>query len=283
MTSFVILHYKNIQDTLDCIKSIKEQKEDYSIIVVDNHTLTKEEKKILKEETEDIICNQENVGFAKGNNIGCSYAIKKYKPDFLVVLNNDIILTQNDFIKKIEKTYQKINFDFMGPKILTNGGDSVNPFPAYKTLDEVKNAIKYHERLIKIYHSKILTLLLNVYLTTKHFFKKPVHLENGKNSQEGIAVHGCCIIFSKKYYEKYSDIFYNETFLYHEEEFLEYRRQKNNLISYYEKSLEVFHKEGASLNLSFQNQNRKKMIFRNQEIVRSLNLLKTIMLEEKEV
>ena len=159
----------------------------------------------------------------------------------------------------------------------------MNPFPAYKTLEEVQKAMKYHKKLIKIYQSKLLTILLNTYLKLKYMIKKPTHLENGKKSQEGIAVHGCCIIFSKKYYEKYSDIFYNDTFLYHEEEFLEYRRQKDNLISYYDESLEVFHKEGASLNLSYENQNRKKMLFRNQEIVRSLSLLENVMLEEKEV
>ena len=83
MTSFVILHYKNIQDTLECIASIKKQQnKDYSIIVVDNGTLTKNELKQLKKETSDIICNQENLGFAKGNNLGCSYARKKYQPDF---------------------------------------------------------------------------------------------------------------------------------------------------------------------------------------------------------
>ncbi len=280
MTSFVILHYKNIQDTLECIASIQKQKGEYSIIVVDNGTLTTSEKEKLIDVVPDIICNEDNLGFAKGNNIGCTYATLHYHPDYLVVLNNDIVLQGDDFILKIEKAYNKVKFDFMGPKIITDGGESVNPFPVYRTLDEVEQAISTSKKLICIYHSVILTFLLNSYISLKRMVCKPRHLENGEKSCRDIAVHGCCIVFSKKYYERYDNIFYPGTFLYHEEEFLDYRRKKDGLISYYDSSITVFHKEGASLNLSFQNKERKKLIFRNREIVRSLGLLKKIMLED---
>jgi len=284
MVSFVILHYKNIQDTLECIQSIKRLKtKQYSIVVVDNGTLQNQEKELLLQETTDVICNEENLGFAKGNNIGCAYAIDKYHPDFLVVLNNDIVLLQPDFIERIFKCYQKTTFDMMGPKIITNGGDSVNPFPAYDHLEEVEKAISTSRKLIRIYQSRILTFFLNRYFQIKHFLKKPKHLENGEKSMEQVALHGCCLIFSKKYYEKYPSVFYSETFLYHEEEFLKYRMQKNHLISYYDATIEVFHKEGASLNLAFGKKEREKLIFRNQEIIRSLSLLKQVMKEQKDI
>ena len=116
----------------------------------------------------------------------------------------------------------------------------------------------------------------------KRKIRKPKHLLNGTTSCYDIAVHGCCIVFSKSYYQRYEDVFYPETFLYHEEEFLEFRRVKDHLISFYDATIEVFHKEGASLNQAFENQERKKLIFRNQEIVRSLSLLKQLMKEHKE-
>lgn len=281
MVSFVILHYKNMEDTLACIASIKTMclKKKYSIIVVDNATLNESEKKRLLKETPDVLCNEENLGFAKGNNVGTSYACNKYHPDFLVVLNSDIVLLQPDFISRIESCYQQTSFDFMGPKILTDGGDSVNPFPVYRTLEEVDRAINKSKKLIFIYRKAILSTLLSWYIACKHRIKPPKHLENGSESLYDIAVHGCCIIFSRKYYEKYEDVFYPETFLYHEEEFLEFRRMQDHLISYYDESIEVFHKEGASLDLAFENQERKKLIFRHQEMIRSLSLLKQFMLE----
>lgn len=283
MVAFVILHYKNMTDTIECIASIKEKcpKKSYEIVVVDNGTLQDYEKKRLLKETKHVLCNEENLGFAKGNNVGIRYAISNFHPDFLVVLNSDIVLLQNDFISRIESSYQATSFDFMGPKIFTNGGDSVNPFPVYRSLNEVNRAIKKSKQLIFIYRSRILSFLLSCYMSLKHQLKPIKPLENGDKSMYDVAVHGCCIIFSRKYYEKYDDVFYPETFLYHEEEFLEFRRVNDHLISYYDESISVFHKEGASLNMAFENQERKKLIFRNQEIIRSLSLLKKLMMDAK--
>lgn len=284
MTSFVILHYKNMQDTLECIQSIKKLKsKDYSIVVVDNGTLSKEEEKRLLRETPDVICNKENLGFAKGNNIGCSYAIHKYHPDFLIVTNNDIVLMSPDFLLDVQSCYDETSFDFMGPKIITDGGESVNPFPAYKTLESVNDAIQKTKKLISIYQSPFLSFLLASYFKMKYLVCKPKHLENGEESMYDVSLHGCFLIFSKKYYQKYSDIFYPGTFLYHEEEFLEYRRSKDHLITYYDSNISVFHKEGASLNHTFQNKEREKLVFRNQEILKSLLLLKDAMEQEKNI
>lgn len=283
--AFIILHYKNIQDTIECIDSINQSKdkEEKKIIVVDNASLTSEEKQIIKKKANDLLLLEENIGYAKGNNFGCKYAIRKYNPDFLCVINNDIIITQDNFIEEIKNCYKETNFDFMGPKIITNNGESVNPFPVYKTIEEVIKKIKYHEKLIKIYKNIFFRNMLNIYIKIKRIFKKPVHLENGKESQYDIAIHGCAIIFSKKYYKKYQDVFYNGTFLYHEEEFLNYRKEKDHLITYYDVNLELFHKEGSSLNEEFKNQSYKKLIFRNKEILKSLYLLKDVMENQKSI
>lgn len=285
MVSFIILHYKNIKDTIECIESIKKirTKERVSIIVVDNNTLNDNEKSQILKYTNDLILNEENLGFANGNNVGCKYAIKKYKPDFLCVINNDTIINQKNFIDEIYNAYRNTEFDIMGPKIITNKGDSVNPFYAYESLDEINNKIKYHNKLVKIYGNFFLTFLLNMYVRIKRIFIKPKKMENGKESKLDVALHGCALIFSKKYYEKYNDVFFKETFLYHEEEFLNYRKNKDKLITYYDSNLEIFHKEGSSLNETFKNSNREKLIFRNKEIVKSLELLKDIIIKSKKI
>ena len=283
--SFIILHYKNIKDTIECIESIQKlnQYEETSTIVVDNNSLDEDEIKEIKKYTRDIVLLDENMGYAKGNNAGCKYAVKKYEPDFLCVINNDIIITQKDFVTRIIRCYEKTKFDFMGPKIITNKGESVNPFPVYNTLHEVQKKIKYHEKLLKIYQNKILRNGLNIYINLKRLLKKPLHLENGNTSQYDVAIHGCAIIFSKKYYKKYQDVFYSKTFLYHEEEFLNYRKNKDHLITYYDADLELFHKEGASLNEKYKNQNYNKLIFRNKQILKSLYLLKEVMEKEESI
>ena len=67
--AYVILHYKNMKDTLDCIHSIQE-KTDSPIVIVDNHTLSTSDQKKLSRYTKDIILLEDNLGFAKANNIG---------------------------------------------------------------------------------------------------------------------------------------------------------------------------------------------------------------------
>ena len=99
--------------------------------------------------------------------------------------------------------------------------------------------------------------------------------------------HGCFVMTYQnrhnRIYETDKDCliqshpFYNDTFLFHEEEFLYLRSVRDNLITLYSPSIELIHKEGQSLNKEFKD-DYKKLIFRNKEIVKSLELLKKEMM-----
>ncbi len=272
MMVFVILHYNNIKETMECVDSLEKFKQ--KIVVVSNSKDYDNLKKIEKR-VDKVIINEENIGFAKANNIGCKYAIEKFKPDFLCVINNDIVIDQKDFLEKVEKLYEKYQFDVLGPKILPDDLPSVNPFPVYDTLEKIEDRIKYTKKLIKIYNNVILRNLLSCYILIKSKLKKTSKPVNGDKDELGVALHGCALIFSKKYYEKYETVFYDETFLYHEEEFLYYRCKHDNLTFLYSPEVELIHKEGRSLDNSFNN-NYKKLIFKNKEILKSLQLLEAV-------
>lgn len=280
MVSFIILHYKNLNDTIECIESINKLPQNKSIIVVDNGTLKEEEINTLKKYTSDLVLNKENLGFAKGNNSGAKYAIQKYHPDFLCVINNDTLINQNNFIDEINNLYDEYQFDILGPKILPEHSDSCNPFNVYKTLKQVRKRISYTKKLIRIYKNTFLRKCLFFYIRVKNVFRKKIPSTNGTRLELNVGLHGCALIFSKKYYEKFSDIFYPGTFLFHEEEFLYLRCQKNNLTSLYSPSLEIYHKEGQSINKEFPDDLYKRLIFRNQEILKSLKLLEQEMLKD---
>ena len=69
---FIILHYKNINDTIECINSIRTLEDNnYKIVVVDNNSGIEEDDIKLKSLVDDLIILEENIGFAKGNNKGC--------------------------------------------------------------------------------------------------------------------------------------------------------------------------------------------------------------------
>lgn len=275
MLSFIILHYKNISETTECLKMLKKiiNNNEASIVVVDNNTLNAEEVLKIKKYTNDILILDKNYGFAKGNNKGIEYARKKYNPNFYCVINNDVFIEQKDFIDKVKKIYEKYKFDMLGPKIDSPTGESVNPFPVFKDKKTIESEIKKCRKLIKIYNSSVLTSLLNLYMKIKRIFKRNIiKPKNGDKTLQNVALHGCAIIFSKKYIEKYDEGFYNETFLFHEEEFLYQRILKDNLISIYEPTLHVFHKEGSSVKTNYK-KIRKSKLFREKERLKSLLLL----------
>jgi GT2 family glycosyltransferase len=274
MISFVILHYKNLDDTLNCIKSIKEldDQDKISLIIVDNNSFEKEEIKTLKEYTEDIVLLKDNLGVAKAYNEGAIYAINKYQPDYVCVMNNDILINQKDFVKRVEDSYKDKSFDMLGTKIICEG-ESVNPFPVYDSLEKINNQIEKNKKLINIYSSKLKGNLLELYFKVKYTFKKRPEMLNGDKKEEGCALHGCLIIFSKKYYKKEKNVMVPDTFLFHEEEFLYFRMKQKNYISVYDPSLEIIHLEGSAMKQNNKNIIDRKL-FKLKECNKSLNILK---------
>lgn len=284
MVTFVILNYKNKHDTIECLQSIKKikTKHEISTIVVDNHSSLPDDIKEIKAHCDKLIELNQNLGFANGNNKGCQYAIKKYHPDFLIVINNDTIIEQSGFVDLIYKIFKETKFDALGPQIITNGGQSVNPFKAYETLEEVSREIAKSKKLIKIYKNIILRNLLMCYFKLKYLFVKPYKQVNGTKREIGVSLHGCAIVFSKQYYERYENVFYPETFMYHEEEFLAYRRNHDDLVFVYDPEIKIFHKEGASLSKSIKN-NYQKLIFREENRIQSLTKLEEIMQKKQHI
>ena len=257
---------------MDYLKNLNS-KYKKKILIVDNHTLTVEQEKLLNKYDCDLLKLEENFGFAKANNKGVEYLKEKYNPDLYCVMNNDVFISQKKFIDYIFEDYKQYKFDMLGPKISSPTGESVNPFPVLKTQDDMIASIRKGKRLLKIYHSSILSFLLKQYINIKYLFKKKNIPKNGNKLKKDSPLHGCCIIFSKEYIQKYNGYaFDNSTFLFHEEEFLYQRILNDNLVSIYDPKIEVFHKEGSSVN-SEKKSNRKSKLFRESERIKSLELL----------
>jgi GT2 family glycosyltransferase len=63
------------------------------------------------------IKNEKNYGFAEGNNIAIKYAMNFLKPEYILLLNNDIIVDKN-FLNKIVETGERDKSNgIVGPKI----------------------------------------------------------------------------------------------------------------------------------------------------------------------
>lgn len=260
MIVFVILHYNEIDYTNMCIKSIRKKVfKNYKIIVVDNKSpnLTGEilEKEYRKSNDVEVILNSQNYGFSKGNNIGCERA-RKLNPNYICVLNNDVEIVSDNFLEKIEAEYNENKFHLLGPIIWnTELNYDQNYFQVVGSKKSAKKRLV--NNAIAYYAAKY-----NIYILYKIFNKVKSILKINDGKEDGL--HGACLIFSKDYFQKYEKIFLEKSFMYYEENFLNFRKVKDSLIFKYSDKIKVFHHESVSTKKSQKNKVEKiKFVTKN--------------------
>ena len=96
LTSIVILTFNQLEYTKKCVKSIRQYTpEAHEIIFVDNGstdgTLKWLKKLVQENDNYKLIENKENHGFAKG----CNQGIEASQGEFILLLNNDVIVAQD--------------------------------------------------------------------------------------------------------------------------------------------------------------------------------------------
>lgn len=92
--AIIVLHYCGLDDTLECLDSLEKlDYQSFELILVDNGST---DLKTLKERHPHLIFveNEENLGFAEGNNRGIAQAMER-GADWIVMLNNDTIVAPN--------------------------------------------------------------------------------------------------------------------------------------------------------------------------------------------
>lgn len=252
---YVILHYLAVKDTLEAIESITlhSVNQRYKIIVVDNGSPDGSgqmlEAKYASDDYVTVLQLANNLGFAKGNNAGIKYAISNFSPKFVVVMNNDVMLLQNEFYARICKEYQYSGFAVLGPEVETADGrkDSSPVNNAPVTLKAIKKNYN-KERFLYLIELLHLYNLLEYVQKLKQKRKSKCSKEKRETGRcEDIILHGCCWIFSEKFFEKYNGLD-ESTFLYHEEEILYLLTKRFGLKMVYNPAIKVYHKEDASSN-----------------------------------
>lgn len=260
---YVILHYKNIKDTIKCIKSLKETaSRDSKFIIVDNGSGDGSGKKLLNLYKDDIQCDilllEENVGFSKGNNAGYQYAKEKYNPKFIVITNNDVVFYQENFEPRINDIYEETHFDVLGPDIyIPRHKDHQSPlFKTPISIDELKdeleqyryykdNPLKFQRRL-KLHAEKNMICSKSKLINTIYSKIKGKDILDYRKRYSDVGLQGACLIFSNQFMQQEEKAFNPEPFLYEEEVFLFYRCQKKGYKMVYDPSIAIRHEEAAS-------------------------------------
>ena len=275
--AFVVLHYTALKDTIETVSSIKEHidTDDYKIIIVDNCSPDNSWDDLNKLYNSDndivLIHNEENLGFAKGNNVGFIYAKKNFNPKYIVLSNNDINLIQDNFCSMLDQKFASTNFAVLGPMII-NGDGSINTSPMRKgimTRQQANCIIKRNKRLL-IFNKFGLDELYKKIVSVIHKYKPSIAVVERLVETKNVEIHGCFMVFSKNYIDKFDGLD-PRTFLYAEEDILFLRTQSENLTTLYCPSIAVYHKEGTSTSASHKN-SRKTNAFVYQNRIDSINI-----------
>jgi len=98
----IILNWNGYHITRECLLSLKSiTYTNNTIILVDNGSTDNSIEKLSQEFKQiDYLTLTKNYGFAGGNNRGIEYAIIKYNPEYILLLNNDTVVN-SDFLNKL--------------------------------------------------------------------------------------------------------------------------------------------------------------------------------------
>lgn len=269
MFGYVILHYQSIEITKKCVDKLLMFSKDNPIIIVDNCSPNGSGKQLEKMYSKciniTVIINEENQGFAKGNNLGYQYIKRKYSLNYVVVMNNDIMIEDNDFAVIIEQFMEKNEVDVCGPDMVTLKGNHQNP------LQLKPYTSKYLQRRVRA--DKINVLLLRTRLFWKLYenYKKTnkIPIRTKQPTVFDCILHGSCIIYGPEYIKREQNAFLPITYMYNEEAILyDYLVHKGYKTGYCS-DVTILHMEGVSTSERIENK-KKKVMFRFKNNIKSI-------------
>jgi len=142
-TSIIILTHNKLEYTQMCLDSIRRYtpRHMYELIVVDNAS-TDGTREYLAEQTDVLtMFNEENVGFPKG----CNQGIELARGDSILLLNNDVIVTENWLPLLLECLYSSEEIGAVGP--VTNSAGAYQSIQVgYGSIEEMLEFANRHNR-----------------------------------------------------------------------------------------------------------------------------------------
>lgn len=301
MICYVILHYMAEKMTVECVDALKnhiDRTRDH-VIIVDNHSTNDSGRNIQDKYRNEpwctVIQNGKNEGFARGNNVGYRLA-RKMGADFVVVMNNDVIIDDPRFSEKLHALYDETGFDVYGPDILsmaTGEHQNITRFPL--TMEGIEKRTKIFERIAaKTPYVFYREALKKMYRAFKKKVKRIIGYKCAANDSKPVpnkeaqeknynqpALHGACLVFSKRYIRQEELAFNPNTFLYIEEEILHAECSRKGYRMIYDPVIQVRHYEDVATNFvlktAYQREHMKAL-----EILRSLKVLKSVMEQENQ-
>ena len=248
MLGVVVVAYKSAQMTIDFVKRERGNIDVPCILcIVDNASVEEEceymaeslQAEVVDEElcVKDkdngiyIIPSKENLGFARGNNLGVTFLKRNFDIDYLLFSNNDIeIRSRNCVSTLIQRLKEDERIGAIGPRIVSLDGSYQLP----------------HDAPVSIYRQ--IGWMLFPFLRKRHQ-KETATVPKAQEippSKFTYWVQGSFFVMSAKVFLEVG-MFDPNTFLYAEEPILAEKLKRIGKRMYYESSVEVLHYEGGTI------------------------------------
>ena len=266
-TAFIILHYGSQDVTDQCVQSIlqMDHQESVQIILVDNEIQkSAAERETLKVAYQDIpnltvLTIRENGGFSYANNQGYRYAREQLGATFILVLNNDIEFTQQDFLQQMVQGWQKAPCHIIGIDIIRKStGEHQNPMDTrLRTREEAEHTIRMNRQALKHYQLLYPLLYWNFHRLQKVATARRKDDATYASMQKDIVPFGACLIFTPDFVRNEQLAFTPETRFYYEEYILANRCRKKGYHIHYIPTMKVWHESGKATEVSYRKEKEK--------------------------
>ena len=115
----IVLNWNKPLDTIECVDSCRRiDYDNFEIVIVDNHSAD-DSVRLFKERFPDLVvlCNEDNLGYAGGNNVGIRYALSR-DADYILLLNNDVVVDRNVLKVLVQTAREFPEAGMLAPKVL---------------------------------------------------------------------------------------------------------------------------------------------------------------------
>lgn len=255
MIGIVVINYRSEERT---IRFVKEQlyriSSPYAVVIVDNGSTEESKTRLLEafkacpDQYVFVVPSEENLGFARGNNLGAAVAINQFDPDLLLFANNDITLSTDDVVDSMAAKLLSIDeAGEIGPKVIGLDGELQSPEPF----------MSFWKRHIALYWSN---LIIGKGRKAKNYLR-----DYARNASEGFhyRVSGSFFMMKTQAWKDCGGMDPN-TFLYAEEMILSERLKRIGQKVYYYPGVSVIHEHGATTLKYYERTKIRDMVFESE-------------------
>ena len=256
---FTILHYLAADVTKRCADSLLKLSgiDNCKVIILDNgspnDSFAELEAAYKDDRHVDLYQCKENLGFTKGNNYLYACA-KKYQPRCAVVLNNDIVIEQKDFISTLLRTADEsgaymIGVDVYAPYIHGHQGPLYTSLPSIEAMEEEMSA--WGEIVENGGEKKKNEISFKLHLLAHRIMPewlietlRKIRRSEQKDCEREIVdpvIQGSCIIATDRYMDREDVLFEPDTRFYFEEMLLALKCKTKGYHTLYTPKLQVIH------------------------------------------